>query len=244
MPLSEDTLNQARHYLARKVAEGFDAPDVTLQNAVECVGDELDDDECAELEAAMPRLYEQTLAAHRSAVAKWPRPTDCDRLDAAFDELNAKGIVARHNWTCCQNCGNSEMAFEIEQVRERNPSKQIRGAVYYHQQDTERVAEGGSLFLAFGSAGGDDSAATAIAREVVDTLCRHGLQSEWNGGLSNRITVPMNWQRRSLPERWATGGYSGTPAKYRNSHGAQAAPAAAPQPKSLLDRVKNWFGRS
>jgi Domain of unknown function (DUF6891) len=38
--------------------------------------------------------------------------TDADRVGAAFAALEAGGIVTRTNFTCCQNCGYTEIRHE------------------------------------------------------------------------------------------------------------------------------------
>src|SRR5688500_10767798 len=50
--------------------------------------------------------------AQRAAEATWPERTDCDRLDAAFAELEGIGIVCRQDFTCCSTCGGAEIGAE------------------------------------------------------------------------------------------------------------------------------------
>lgn len=60
------------------------------------------------------REIETAFSEHLAEQATWPAVTDCDRLDRAFEALNAGGIVARHDFTCCQNCGFAEIGAEID----------------------------------------------------------------------------------------------------------------------------------
>jgi hypothetical protein len=71
-----------------------------------------------------------------------------------------------------------------------------RGFTFFHIQDTEHAVGGEFLYLSYGSATADRTDAVAIGREVVDTLCRHGLRPSWDGRHVNRIGLPLTWQRR------------------------------------------------
>jgi hypothetical protein len=125
----------------------------------------------------------------------WAERTDCDRLDAAFADLEAAGIVARQDFLCCQTCGCAEMPGEFDAMRASGRTP--RGYAFYHAQDTERGVEGAGVYLSFGDASFDDGVkSVAIAQEIVDVLRDHGLQPEWNGTFGQRIRVPLAWRRR------------------------------------------------
>ncbi len=186
-----------RAFLERALAGGFDHPEDIAEAALEYDPDIGTDAAAAFVEKLLPELIRAKLAVQ----VAWPAVTDCDRLDAAFEELTRSGIVGRQNFTCCQNCGFAEIGAEIdvEQARGIFP----RGFAFYHQQDTEGAAEGdGShgLHLSFGAMTTDkalyEPAAIAIGREVVATLVRHGLVCEWDETLGKRIAVKLNWKRR------------------------------------------------
>src|SRR5262245_38512337 len=51
-----------------------------------------------ELEPAVRRITDELIAEHLREQATWPAVTDYDRLDAAFAELDASGILARQNY--------------------------------------------------------------------------------------------------------------------------------------------------
>lgn len=143
------------------------------------------------------RLFAETaLIAHFIEQRQWTHETDCERLDDAFAELDNAGIVARQNFSCCQSCGHLEILEEMVAFAE---FRLIRGYVFYHEQDTEMVACGNKLYLAYGALDGDDENALAIANEIADTLRRHGLPVTWNGIIRDRIVIaPIVWQRRRL----------------------------------------------
>ncbi|WP_333775607.1 DUF6891 domain-containing protein [Streptomyces sp. IBSBF 3136] len=121
--------------------------------------------------------------------AAWQGETDPERLTRAFTALAETGVTARENFTCCRNCGQSEIGAESE------PG--ARGFVYFHSQCTESAAEGRGLMLLYG--GFDNSAETtaAIGHEVVAALEAAGLRTEWDHDPSRAITVtPLDWRRR------------------------------------------------
>ena len=53
----------------------------------------------------------------------WPEITDYDRLHDAMQELSANSIVARENFSCCQNCGRAEITDEINAQTLRGDGK-------------------------------------------------------------------------------------------------------------------------
>lgn len=143
-------------------------------------------------------LWEARLAEQES----WPEVTDVDRLAEAFDALEAEGIVAAMDFTCCSRCGYAEIGAEADE--------DSHGFVFFHEQDTERAAAGDGLTLRYGafrgteeSAGGEEDSAAetaAVGRAVVAALGRAGLRTEWDGSPDEVILVtPLNWQNR-LPE--------------------------------------------
>lgn len=83
------------------IREGFRSPDEIAQLATEMVSDDsniLID----EIDAEVKLAVKEGMRSHLAEQAKWPETTDCDRLDRAFEFLEAQGIVARQNFTCCQ----------------------------------------------------------------------------------------------------------------------------------------------
>ncbi|MDH6575036.1 hypothetical protein [Kitasatospora sp. MAP5-34] len=146
-------------------------------------------------------LWEARLAEQES----WPEVTDVDRLAEAFDALEAQGIVAEMDFTCCARCGYAEIGAEGDE--------DSHGFVFFHEQDTERAAAGEGLTLRYGAfkaeEGADETGASdeetaeetaAIGRAVVAALAKAGLRTQWDGSPDEVIVVtPLNWQNR-LPE--------------------------------------------
>jgi hypothetical protein len=120
--------------------------------------------------------------------------TDCDRLDAAFSDLEGKGVLARQDFSCCQNCGHGEAWSEVKEGLSRG--QKLQGYTFYHQQDTERAVDGGGLYLAYGAVADGDEAETAVGKAIAEALQAQGLNVTWNGTNKQRIFVKLDWKRR------------------------------------------------
>lgn len=183
---------EARALVRPLVARGNRTFGDVLEEAVEYLCETHKDE--AQVKAVCEREIGQAFADHFAAQATWPQITDCDRLDSAFTALNEGGIVAVHDFTCCQNCGLAEIGDEIGAAIRRGVD--VSGFVFYHQQDTDHATEGHGLYLTYGHVDGGETNGIAIGRIVVSALNAAGLQTDWNGTLGKRIGVSLAWQRR------------------------------------------------
>ncbi|WP_405015892.1 hypothetical protein OHV05_01360 [Kitasatospora sp. NBC_00070] len=121
--------------------------------------------------------------------ARWQGETDPERLSRAFATLQRAGITARENFTCCRNCGQSEIGGE--------GGPDARGFVYFHTQCTDSAAAGQGLMLLYGGFDGSSATTAAIGHEVVAALEAVGLPVEWDRDPDRAITVtPLDWRRR------------------------------------------------
>ncbi|WP_394652834.1 DUF6891 domain-containing protein [uncultured Sphingomonas sp.] len=184
-------LDDLREFIRREVAGGFYDDDAVLRNAADVYGDELDPDI---LRSNAQAFLREALRDHRAAQATWPEETDCDRLEAAFDALEAQGVVCRQNFTCCGTCGAAEIGDEMDAIEAAGFD--VRGYAFYHAQDTEAAVDGGGLYLNYGAVEDDDDASLAIGRLVADELAAHGLTVTWSGNLATRIGISLDWKRR------------------------------------------------
>jgi hypothetical protein len=175
-----------------QVAAGFAPPGAIVDEAVDVFADT--DVPAAALRGAAQALTDQAVIAHLAEQDAWATLTDCDRVDAAFAELDGIGILARQHFSCCGACGATEIHDEIEKAEKAGRS--VRGYTFFHIQDTEHAVAGEALYLSYGSVSRDKEAAVAIGHEVLDTLTRHGLTPGWNGKHAHRIALPLTWQRR------------------------------------------------
>jgi hypothetical protein len=150
---------------------------------------ELDPDEVS---SALDAEFER----HSIEKKSWPSVTDCDRLDAAFQAINGRGVIALQNAGYTQSDGYDDFIEAYE--NSPNPDA-VLGYCYYHGQDMDRAVRGGGLHLAFGPAKPSDEASQGpnVARMIREELERAGLSDSWDGSFNKRIYIPqIVWQRR------------------------------------------------
>ncbi|MGH8061206.1 MAG: DUF6891 domain-containing protein [Pseudoxanthomonas sp.] len=184
--------------IRREVAAGFASQEEIIRSAVQIHGGEATQKELRELaEELAGSFFHQHLQAQRG----WPLVTDCDRLDLAFAQLAEKGIVIGHD---LKDDGAEQFMDEMDEAADGlHPA---RGYVFYQRRGTEAAIDGHGLYLDYGAAGDDDDddedgnenerAALRIGHEVAEALRRQGLKVDWDGTLSRRIRVRLDWKRR------------------------------------------------
>jgi hypothetical protein len=161
---------------------GFTTRDDVIEGAVEYFEDDFELDE-EDLTAVVDRLWRERVAEQ----AGWPAETEAERVLRTLASLSVRGIVARANFTCCNNCGATEIRDEA--------SEGDHGYVFFHQQDTEAAARDGSLYLSYGSFDGTDP--TTIGLAVAAALTEAGVRTVWDGSVRKRILVNLSaWQLR------------------------------------------------
>lgn len=131
------------------------------------------------------RLWTERLAEQ----ATWEGVTDPERLTEVFETLDAGGITARENFTCCRTCGTAEIAAER--------GEGSRGFVYFHTQCTEGAAAGHGLTLLYGGFDGSPGTTASVGREVVAALTSAGLSAQWDGSPGSAIHLTgLTWHKR------------------------------------------------
>ncbi|MDV3457727.1 hypothetical protein RZN05_12095 [Sphingomonas sp. HF-S4] len=188
---ADDPIAMLRDKIRADIANGFYDEDAILTNLPEYFDDEIDP---ALIRRDAPRLLRETLAEHAAREAEWPKVTDCDRLDAAFAALEADGVIARQNFTCCGTCGSTEIWDEIHTAQDAGLP--ARGYAFYHMQDTDSAVEGSGIYLGYGACEEGEEAALAIARDIIAELESQGLATHWDGSWSQRIGVTLDWKKR------------------------------------------------
>jgi hypothetical protein len=108
------------------VREGFDSVHEIMEDAAHYA---LEKYEREDLHPEILRLTAELIALHQAEQASWEGKTDCDRLDEAFAALNRQGIVARPDFSCCNNCGFTDIWDEIEEAEKRQA---VEGYAFYH----------------------------------------------------------------------------------------------------------------
>ncbi len=206
---SDDQLRaDASSFMSRLLLTGFDSLESAAASAILFFEEDKNLSYDRKVRQIVPTLVPMVKLQHDQAMASWPQVTDCDRLDAAFEDLNVQGIMARHHWTCCGNCGAAQMYDEFARVKRHRAGAPITGYAFYHIQDTESAADGGGLYLSYGACNEKISdeeyerLSLQTARLVCDVLKKHALRVDWNGEYSKRIAVQLNWQRRTFPPRF------------------------------------------
>ncbi|MYS39982.1 hypothetical protein GTY23_01700 [Streptomyces sp. SID5998] len=135
--------------------------------------------------ALADRMWRERVAEQ----AAWRGETDPERLARAFAALEAAGITARENFTCCRSCGTAEIGAES--------APDARGFVYFHSQCTDSAAAGRGLMLLYGGFDGSAETTAAVGREVVSALDAVGLSAVWDGDPQRAVHVtPLDWRRR------------------------------------------------
>jgi len=188
----EATEDEVRDYVVRAVAEGFDDREALCARIYDC----FEDSAAPKILDAIPAWVGDAIVAHRRAQQQWPLMTDCDKLDAAFHALEDEGVVARHHFTCCGTCGVAEIGDEIADTAYRGVD--VTGYVFYHMQDTEHAVDGCGLYLNYGGVDDDAEQSIAIGHRVATAVRASGLDVDWDGSLSKRIGVSLDWKRRRV----------------------------------------------
>jgi len=179
-----------REYVAERLREGFDSVHEIIEDAVEWAFEHEREAPIAEVR----RITTELLASLNAEQADWEATTDCDRLDHAFASLERQRIVARQNFSCCNNCGFAEIWTEVEEAEKLGP---IDGYVFYHLQCTETARKTGRLLLAYGCVEDDPSKLECVATSIVTELRNAGLDASWGGTENHPIIVDgIVWRRR------------------------------------------------
>lgn len=201
--LEEDASRQ----IVAGLAAGFDSTDDIRRRVIDCIEGDYPD-ERGRVSETVSRLLADEIARRADEMRNWPQITDCDRLDAAFEELNRRGIMARHNWTCCSTCGQAEMPDEFMRLDGQFEGVPIVGYTFYDFQDVDAAVDGEDIYLNYGSTERAENEAAytkqclRIAEIISETLRRHGLTVTWDGTYARKIGVTVKWQRRSAPPRF------------------------------------------
>jgi hypothetical protein len=137
----------------------------------------------------------------RREVPGWTSPTDNDRLNTAFVQLEAQGLVVFGPEGDTRDGGIAIAARRAAALDEAGPER--HGFCFFHRQDAWSAIEGHGLMLAFGSLRSEEPAATAqIGRLAVEALAAAGLRVQWDGSPGTRIVLPdFVWRARP---RWVS----------------------------------------
>ena len=182
--------NQAKQLVTQLVWSGF----YSSLEIMEIVLDEFEpglQQSEDEVTLALSQVVVQQRRAKSRAQEDWPPVTDCDKLEAAFSQLNQAGIIALHNVGYSQAQG-------LEEVNAEYLSCPRRGYCFYHFEDVARALQGEGLYLFYGSHDEQVEGVEQIGRELQQLFRDGGFQVEWNGSAEKRLLLhPFHWQRWS-----------------------------------------------
>ena len=150
-------------------------------------------------EAAVAAEIDAEFAAHAEEQKAYPETTDCDRLDAAFAALNARGVVVVQDAGFDQSDGYHAVQ---EAFAARKDQDAAVGYCFYHSQDLEGALRGRGLHFAFGPVdpAEERTVGVQVGEAVREELEAAGLTVEWDGTFNTRIRLPdLKWQRRTGP---------------------------------------------
>jgi hypothetical protein len=183
-------LTDIRQHVSYRVAEGFDSRDTIIESIFDRFGDAYPE---GLLDAHAEKVTDEEFAEHYRQQATWTSPTDCDRLNQAYEKMNERGIVARQHFACCNNCGVAEIWDEIDAL---SPDDAARGYAFYHLQATETAYKSGELVIVYASI--DEATEDREIGEMVgQALTEAGLTVKWNGDPTKAIrVVGLEWKRR------------------------------------------------
>lgn len=211
-------------FIELHVIEGYLGPDELVEKTII----EFQDDIAREqlLPVAQKLVYQRIVKRYLEEI-NWVSPTDCERLDRAFLELNNMGILAKQNFSCCNSCGHKrieralknstkrtrsakhevELTLKSQSKHSMQPKRkggEIWGYAFFHSQDTDAAVATGELNITFGAADKTSDEALDIAievgKKVVEALKRNGLNTSWDESYLQRVGITgIKWQRRRFP---------------------------------------------
>ncbi|KAL2822214.1 hypothetical protein BDW59DRAFT_107670 [Aspergillus cavernicola] len=171
---------------------GFHTKSELIESAIDCfrmndLGDHPD------VPQESDRIVQTLWAEQLRTQSEWldSEFEDNVKLQAAFDNLARKGIVARMHFMYTQQSADFNIVNEA--------SSTDHGFAYFHAQDTEKAANGFGLIIRFGALNFDDAVTVTVGKQVVEALKNAGLRVRWNGNPDMVIIIkPFKW-RRKLP---------------------------------------------
>jgi hypothetical protein len=187
VPRSEtDELDRLRAFARVQVRSGY-LPDVTVRTEVaEAAREDLSRGP-EEAESLAAQAVDAEVGALLAEQETWPQTTDVDRLEAAFADLEAQGLLVL---PACEDHWDATAAL----TRLDEAGKSVVGVLFFTHTDVWHAVDHGMLELNLwhgdtaNVAVGDD-----ILRLVLQTLGAHGLSAVFDEG---RIETTLTWQRR------------------------------------------------
>jgi hypothetical protein len=199
--MSQEIKNEALEQIEKDVLMGFESAEDMVDSIGEMFQDEDDFDEDWLAETVEKRCEE-----HRENSYNWSKPTDFDRLEAAFDHLIHQKIVCLHKAGYTKQDSISDCEEAVEELADLGID--AIGYCFYHTQDLERAVDPKqrNLLLGFDSVNQDDAEAELIGDMIVEVLKVLNFEVNWDGTIAQRIEIKnLNWQKIPDDEDWGIG---------------------------------------
>lgn len=149
----------------------------------------------ASVHKVIARVAERVLEEHR----RLGNSEGVNRLDGAFAELEASGIITRQALgETLTDCAYRMHHEEIPKAE--SEGVKVRGFATFNKQALENAVGDGVLDLAYGAVSGLEAESKAIAREVLEVLLQHGVDASWSGNRNHGIQVKIKPWRRVYPD--------------------------------------------
>ena len=109
-------------------------------------------------------------------------------LQSAFAALRGQKIIVAQKHLCCGGCASADLFQRAERMSKRG--LEVKGAVYFHEQDFEHAMSDGQLYIGYGGFGDVDD--KDIAKRITDALEVYHVPYKWDGNTSTRILITLS----------------------------------------------------
>lgn len=170
------------------VALGLDDTDDILDDLEELLEDgefhEFYPDDKVPTVREVRTLLADVVAEHNRLVTETSPQRDA--FFAALRALTERDLLASFSGTTLSDAvGDAfQLATELQ-----DEGEEVRGFVFSHRQDLERLITDDHLTVGFGSVADDDAEAAAIGALALDAFTRAGLDATWDGDVDHRIEI-------------------------------------------------------
>lgn len=117
------------------------------------------------------------------------------KMGVAFRAMRSEGLVARQNFSCCNNCAGFELATDLK-AKPQDVKDAFKGCAFYTKQAARsrdfRFFDG--LYISYGPLGVSGEREYGLPTEEVGVIVKRcleqaGLEVEWDGSPETRIFV-------------------------------------------------------
>lgn len=114
------------------------------------------------------------------------------RVLNTFKTLRKKGFLARANFMFDQSDAGYNLTLQAE--KKVDQGKEIKGCVYWHNQDEENYKRYGEWYLAYGNLNSNKYGVIGmpnveVGKIISEELESNGVNIEWNGNGGSRILI-------------------------------------------------------